>query len=63
MPYSSLAAPNMQNVPPWHLVGLELTWWLTLYWPHLSPFNPYQNLGTSPHFPFGIDLVVILNEV
>jgi hypothetical protein len=53
----------MQNVPPWHLVGLELTWWLTLYWPHLSPFNPYQNLGTSPHFPFGIDLVVILNEV
>jgi hypothetical protein len=52
--------PNVQIMPPWHWVGLELTWWLMFYWWHLSPSGLCQNLGTSSHFPFKIDLVTTL---
>jgi len=62
MPYLSLMPPNVQIVLPWHWVGLELTWWLALYWPDLSLSSPCQNLGTSPPFLFGIDFTIALDE-
>ncbi len=56
MPYLSLALPNVQIMPPWHWVGLELTWWRALYRSHLLPSGPYYNLGTSLHFLSGLNL-------